>query len=657
MPMRTSIMRNSAGALALAATTLAAAPAFADQAKIKSMSFNTESANTTIHVISTDGQQWDELKSGNVQFWGHMKLDTKWPGYVGEVGVALGVCGAQQCQTFPMIWSDLANSRDYNHQRNFTFSTSKIPVSNGGIPIIPYGDQMINKCNQHLQPDGPTKSYSFTQTFNATFVAETDKILNMNNVVTEANAGDWPFPVNYATHSEHGEFQVQVVCDPVIKPPTNDVAANFGEFDVENVKLFLTTYASIQQGSNPGSVCPKLKVTSRAETNQAGPVSMRIWRQKNGGPITNEFKQAWASFDAAKNGYFATYETWEDVGATSHFQFKTEIEDGTAFPPFDGWKDIMVHCSGAGGGGLIPLPPLDPDNPPAQPEWDGEVTVLDSAGYDKSCPRKGQVSFEVSREEPGAFDYRISCSNGAFFTGTAYGFEQGGVFMASGSHELNITKTRTIQCTLQEKKANGTWVTVDKDDEGFTCIKRTFDPQADDLTIDTRPDFNDPRPTLPPVVVNPGVKCLASQKLVRGKCVDKPLVVACRKGERVLNGKCVKIPGVSIHCLPGYVQKGKVCVKKPVIAVACKRGEQRINGMCVKKPEVSILCKPGFKLVGKKCVRIPTLTKVCGKKEKLVRGNCVPKQPAVRTLTIKKAKPDARRSLPTKAKKKRIRVN
>ncbi len=64
-------------------------------------------------------------------------------------------------------------------------------------------------------------------------------------------------------------------------------------------------------------------------------------------------------------------------------------------------------------------------------------------------------------------------------------------------------------------------------------------------------------------------------------------------------GKCVKIPDVSIHCLPGYVQKGKTCVKKPVIVDACKRGEQRINGRCVKKPEVSILCKKGFKLVGK----------------------------------------------------------
>ncbi len=440
-----------------------------------------------------------------------------------------------------------------------------------------------------------------------------------------------------------------MTCDPVIKPPTNDIAHDFGKFDVDEVRLFLTTYQNNQQGSNPGTVCPSLKVTSRAKTNQAGPVSMRIWRQKDGGPITSEFKQAWASFDAAKNGYFATYEKLEDVGTTSYYQFKTEIEDGTPFGPSDGWKDITVHCTSPGGGGLAPNPQNDPDNPPAQAEWEGDVTVLDSAGYKKTCPRKGQVSFEVGRDEPGAFDYRISCSNGAFFTGTVYAFNQGGVFKASGSHEFNVTRTRKIQCTLQELKANGTPVTVDKDEEHFTCIKRAFDPEADDLVVDTRPPVKPQGPGVPPVIIDPARQCLPSQTLVRGKCVDMAIVVPCRKDERRVNGKCVRIPVVSIHCLPGYVQKGKTCVKKPVIVVGCKRGEQRINGKCIKKPEVSILCKKGFKLVGKNCVRIPTVSKVCGARQKLVRGNCVPVKPAIRTLSDRQIKTNNRKALLPKA--------
>ena len=160
---------------------------------------------------------------------------------------------------------------------------------------------------------------------------------------------------------------MQVICDPVVKPATNDLAHDFGEFDVESVKLFLTTYQNSQPGSNPGTVCPSLKVTSRAEANQAGPVTMRIWRQKDGGPITSDVQQAWASFNAAKNGYFATYEKWEDVGTTSYFQFMTEIVENSPFAPSDGWKDITVHCTSPGGGGFTDQPGRTHDLPRRMP--------------------------------------------------------------------------------------------------------------------------------------------------------------------------------------------------------------------------------------------------------------------------------------------------
>ena len=379
-------------------------------------------------------------------------------------------------------------SRDYDHQENFSFDPSKIPLSSDtGIAVVPYGDQIIARCNQHLQPDGPTKSHSFTHSFHASFSALTDTALDMDNAVSEAQGGSWPHPLYDSHYAEHGSFDVQIVCDPVIKPPVQDVANDFGEFDVDNVKLFLTTYQSNQTGSTPGTVCPSLKVTSRAQANQAGPVSMRIWRQKNDGPITSEVQQAWASYDATKNGYFATYEKWEDVGATAYFQYKTEIIGNGPFEPFDGWKDITVHCTGAGGGGFTDAPQDNPDNPPAHSDWQGEVTVSDSAGFKKLCPRKGQVAFEVEREAPGAFHYRISCSNGAFFTGTTAAFNDGGVFKASAAHELSIVRTRSIQCTLQEIKQNGSIATVDNSSEDFTCIKRNFDPNADGLAVDTPP--------------------------------------------------------------------------------------------------------------------------------------------------------------------------
>ncbi|MER8518263.1 hypothetical protein NKJ73_25675 [Mesorhizobium sp. M0074] len=286
--------------------------------------------------------------------------------------MSLGVCGPGQCQAFPPIWSASPLSRDYDHQENFSFDPSIIPLSsNTGIAVVPDGDEIIAKCNQHLQADGPTKSYSFTHTFHASFSAATDTALDMDNAVSEVQGGSWPHPLYGSHYAEHGSFDVQIVCDAVVKPKVQDIATDFGEFDVNDVRLFLTTYQSNQPGSAPGTVCPSLRVTSRAQANQAGPVTMRIWRQKDGGPITSEVQQAWASYDAAKNGYFALYEKWEDVGATAYFQYKTEIVGNDPFEPFDGWKDITVHCTSAGGGGFTDSPQDNPVNPPVHSDWQG----------------------------------------------------------------------------------------------------------------------------------------------------------------------------------------------------------------------------------------------------------------------------------------------
>jgi hypothetical protein len=635
MSLHRNWTRNSVAALALTAAACIVTPARAEQANLNSMSFDAQGIAATVRVISTDGESWNKLKSGPVAFTGHMKVDTKWPGFVSYVGVVLGVCGPGQCGPFPAVWSGLADSRDFNKTEIMSFDASKIPLSSPtGIAIVSFGDQVIRKCNEKLQADGPTKSHSFNHDIDVTFAANTGKDHNMNNNVYEANLDEWPHPAYDMDHTAHDKLRVQVICDPVIKPATDDIAHDHGEFDVENVKLFLTTYQSNQPGSNPATVCPALKVTSRAEANQAGPVSMRIWRQKNGGPITSEFKQAWASYDAVKNGYFATYETWENVGATSHFQFKTEIVEDGPFGPFDGWKDIMVHCTSPGGGGLTTGPGDDHDFPKPKAKWQGEVIVADSAGRDKSCPRKGQVFFEVTRTAPGDFDYRIQCSNGAFFTGTATGYDQGsGVYEAYGAHDLSINRTRSIQCTLQELQPAPVTVAVDKQD--FTCSNPAIDPAADDLVAEPRPI--PVKPQRPFVIADPAPICGRNETLVRGKCVDKP--------------------EISILCRKGFELKGKTCVRKPTIVVACDRGEQRIDGRCVKKPGVSIFCKKGFKLVGKTCMRQPTIVKTCDRGEKMVRGNCVRKPivAPVNRLTAPQRlinKPEVRR--PALPEKKRV---
>jgi len=635
MSMRIKLLRSSAAALALGVLVSSVAPALAEKASLKAMSFSASDAYGAIHVISTDKSKWNQIKTGAVAFSAHMKIDTWHPGYVDDVAIKIGNCGLGACAGSALIWSDSIVKRDYEATETIYLAASQLAASSTG-------DEIIDRCNQHLQADGPTKSYSFTRDVPLTFVADTGKAWgNIDNVPDEAEAS-WPAAPAEVDHERTDTLPVQVVCDPVVKPASDHFAHDLGEFDVDNVKLFLTTYQSIQQGSNPGTLCPSLKVTSRAETNKAGPVSMRIWRQKDDGPITSDFVQAWASYDASKNGYFATYEKWEDIGTTSYFQFKTEIVENSPFAPFDGWKDITVHCTGGGGGGFTGTQHPNDDLPQPQAEWQGELTIADSAGADKHCPRKGQVFFAATRPAPGDFTYRIQCSNGAFFTGTATGYDQGsGIFEAYGAHDISINRTRSISCTLQELTPAP--VTVATDEEDFVCANPAIEPGANDFTNNDRPDTS--MPITPLVLVDPTPDCGPHERLVRGRCVEKPdisilckpgfvlkgktcvrkpdISILCKPGF-VLKGKtCVRKPDVSILCKTGFVLKGKTCVRKPDVSILCKPGFVLKGKTCVRKPEVSILCKPGFVLKGKTCVRKPDIATACGRGEKLVRGNCV----------------------------------
>ncbi|HTV69706.1 MAG TPA: hypothetical protein VMF90_14325 [Rhizobiaceae bacterium] len=639
----TSILRNSAAALSLAAAAFSATPALAEKASLKEFSFSASNSQGVIRVISSDKQKWDTLKSGTTPFSAHMNVQTRHPGAVVGVAVTLGECAGAGFGCGEVLWSDSFAKRDYEDTEMVVLPANKIAVSGTGITL---GDQIIARCNEQLQADGPTKSYSFTHELPITFVADTEKVWgNIDNYPIEASAY-WPILPNQKDHHKLDMLEVNVICEPVVKPAADDLAFDHGEFDVESVRLFTTTYQSAVPGSNAGTVCPALKATARAETNKAGAVQMRLWHQKDDGPITSKLVDAWSSYDAQENKYYARYHEFVDVGTTSTHQFLVEVTSEGPWGPQDGWKDITVHCTSPGGGGLTTEPQDNDAFPTPQASWTGDLIIADSAsaGGDKSCPRSGQVFFEVTRPEPGDFNYRIQCSNGAYFEGTATGYDQGsGIFEAYGAHDISISRTRDIQCTLQEMTPAP--VTVAKKKEGFTCANPTFPPATDDITSDTRP--TEQEPVKPVIVIDPvkpvppvSILCKKGFELKGTTCVRKPVIVeACDEDEvRGKNGKCIKKPGVSIHCLPGFEQIGKKCVKRPVIVQACEKGEHRVNGKCVDKPTVSIFCKKGFKLMGKTCVKQTVVSTICPMGQKNVRGNCVPKEPTkkIGSLTTKK---------------------
>ena len=523
-----------------------------------------------IEVTSKDGKSWTDITPGTFGM---------------GVQVGMGISNGELV-SYRILQpaTEIYYSAEYLKPPDFVQETKSLTGSTQNFILERM--EILNACNSS---GAPSKKHEFWHMVNLTLAAQFE---HKNGT-------------NYPVYEGYGTVPVKVVCKPAMINPDAGLAADLGTFKVESVKMFLTTYSFNKlPGANPGTVCPALKVTSRAETSKAGPVKMRIWRQKNGGAITSVLKNADAKYDAAKNGYFANVESVENAGVTSTFNFMTEIEGNGAFSPSSPWKDITVHCTGAGGGGLASEPQSNPDMPKPQALWQGEATVADSAGAKKSCPRKGQVFFSVLRGGPGDFMYRIQCSNGAFFSGTATGFNQGGPnYEAYGAHDLSVNRTRKISCTIQEIQDNGQPVTVATAAKDFTCNNPAVEPDADELVSD------------PPAAPN----TQGSNSAGKIKVPDQ----VCARGEKLLHGECVKKPEVSIFCKPGFILKGKACIRKLPLVIACRADQTRVNGKCVKKPVISILCKPGFILKGKACVRVPVARALCARGERPAGGKCV----------------------------------
>jgi hypothetical protein len=599
-----------------------AAPVFANEvAKVKSMSFDAYSATSPIHVISTDGKTWNKLKSGPVGFSGKMNLNLRWPGFVERVAVVLGACGGDACEVMPRVWDEGIGARDWSGTRQFSFDPGLIPLGGAdSIAPLPEGHEYISECNRHLQPDGPTKGHSFNSSMRATFVADTG-ISHAIHLVTESDPSGY-FP-NRIDHWRRSGFNVQIVCDPLLKAKTSDISIDQGEFKPEKIKLFLATFqGGGNDGPNPATTCRGLRVTTRVETSRAGGVDIRLWRQEGKGPITSEFRSAWASYDPVKNSYFADFVHSEKFDATTLLQFMAEVA-GNSFAPSTQWKDIVIRCTSNNGGltdglpdhgdgpvvpSVKPVPQVDTGSddlaPPARPEpdgpkasWAGEVTMADSAGSRKACPRKGQVFFAVSRNAPGNFNYKIGCSNGQGFEGAALSYSQGGpTFEAYGAHDIQVNRTRSIQCTLQEVKENGARVTIGKASLAYTCSNPAIDPVADDVTAPSNPTHSKPQVS---------IYCKPGFEPENQKCVRKPIVTtACAENEKRISGKCIPI---IIDCHKGFKQAGLKCVRKPVIAEQCQSNQHRIKGRCV--PKVIVDCLRGFSLKNGKCLKNPVIVK------------------------------------------------
>jgi hypothetical protein len=488
----------------LAATVLAigssGALAYNDgKAKLKHFDYDVKSAWTTLHVTSSDGTKWDDLKSGNLLFWAHMKVDTRWPGSVEQVGVVLGNCSGESCKSFPILWSDNTGWRDYNHQRNFSVPTSLLENGTPGLALV--RQNIIATCNQHLSARGATTRHTFQGSLPTTFIADTDK-RDLGKVLHQAGGGDSYPPLQEIDHSKTGSFTFNVVCEPFSRPQTADgLKMEEPDFKVKDINLFLSTFSGATTSPNPATTCKKGRILVRVKTSKAGPTKFKLWTKVGDGPMTSKVVDAWASFDG-NAGYKAEYTEWVPVDKTTPVQAMAE-EMNSGFGMSTAWKDITLTCKGQGGNGGL-ASDTDNGNPdndiPQAKTLKGDFSFADYGA--PKCPRTGKalITFTSPKSDNihWSLDCKFSSKSGVLQTQA----NPAGGYMAATLVSLDVGETMDETCTLKTVAPYNPREHVTKS-HLFQCVTPSVETGSNDFVPETRPAPHSTHQPATVVVVDP----------------------------------------------------------------------------------------------------------------------------------------------------------
>jgi hypothetical protein len=101
----------------------------------------------------------------------------------------------------------------------------------------------------------------------------------------------------------------------------------------------------------------------RLETSKAGATKFKLWTKVGNQPMQSQVVNAWSEF-AGPGKFEATFSKTFTVEKST--MVKAMAEDLTnPIGQSTGWKEVMVNCTGAGGGGLSGTPGnANPDNLP-----------------------------------------------------------------------------------------------------------------------------------------------------------------------------------------------------------------------------------------------------------------------------------------------------
>jgi hypothetical protein len=218
-----------------------------------------------------------------------------------------------------------------------------------------------------------------------------------------------------------------------IKPAEN-LTADKGDFKVQSIDLFLTTFQGQETNPNPGTSCKKLKVTVRIETNKFGIVNYKLWRQP--GEAVEKMHSVTMKKDGQFKGRFVVEDTFIDTfDKTTYIQYMAEVTNRT-FGPSTQWKPITIQCNGAfttgqpqGGGDIVPSFQVTST----------DLKIISLAG--KGCPTKAFVTATFTTNKPGTFKYFIGTSLDKSKSGQLEAKKVGNVYRAQETLTVDVTKS------------------------------------------------------------------------------------------------------------------------------------------------------------------------------------------------------------------------
>ncbi|MEP4150455.1 MAG: hypothetical protein ABJL73_04070, partial [Lentilitoribacter sp.] len=447
------------GAISLIAATVIGsnlAPVAADPANMKEMFFNAQShLNQIVRVISTDGKKWDKIKPGTVTFGGHLKADTKWPGYITGAEVSVGYCttGYSCNLTASPIHFYGGVHRDYEYSGNLQVKTEqlmKAPVA--GNVTSSYGQHIIDSCNQGLQMEGPVEEHSFYKKIATTFGVSTGKSVNINN-------GELASTVTiHADHVRGAEFTVKVVCEPKKLAPI--VFGELAPLKIDYLKVFLSTYSHTFSQPKAGVQCKKGRALMRVKTNRIGPVKLKLTTRLGDGPLKSDTFEVFAKLNS-EGVPQAEVKKW--FSTTESTVLKARLSTVSPEGSHTNWEELPLNCSSSGGGGWaqpdapddgVPDPVADntgnEGTPAVSAPVKGELSLMDSSKTGSGLARKGTAFMLITSTEPAAQAYRLKCNTGFDRIGQTKPKKVGvGQYAYARQHVFPVTKTEFVKCVLR----------------------------------------------------------------------------------------------------------------------------------------------------------------------------------------------------------------